>query len=367
MINKNRIHFLNKTGKKPENIVYWMSRDQRMNNNWSLLYAKELADKFQINFAVVFCLSDEFLGATIRQFDFMLEGLNELSLSLQLKNIPFYLRTGDPVKCLSAFIKEFSISHVITDFDPLKIKRRWQNEIIANNHVEMIEVDAHNIVPARFVSNKVEYGAYTIRPKIKKQLSDFLDEFPELGIQKQTTPFSLQQINWSEINRTLKVNRKVQAIDWLHSGEDSANDMLKLFIAEKLFYYHEKRNDPNEDGSSNLSPYLHFGQISAQAIAQEILKSETDPELAESFLEELIIRKELADNFCLYNKNYDSLEGIHPWAQETLNKHRNDEREFIYDLNDFEEAKTHDQLWNAAQKRNGFHRQNAWLYENVLG
>jgi deoxyribodipyrimidine photo-lyase len=349
MVNKNRIHFLNRTGKQAENIVYWMSRDQRVNNNWSLLYTKELAERFQINFAVVFCLSDEFLEATIRQYDFMLEGLNELSLQLQLKNIPFYLQIGDPVKNLTKFITEFNITHVITDFDPLRIKRKWQDELIQINRVEMIEIDSHNIVPARFVSDKVEYGAYTLRPKIKKHLPEFLDEFPKLTIQKQTKPFSLQQINWTEINKTLRVNRKVQAIDWLHSGEDSANDMLQLFISEKLIHYDEKRNDPNEDGVSNLSPYLHFGQISAQAIVINTLKSNIDPKFTEGFLEELIIRRELADNFCLNNTNYDKLEGFPIWAQETLNIHRKDEREYTYELPEFEEAKTHDPLWNAAQ------------------
>jgi deoxyribodipyrimidine photo-lyase len=114
--------------------------------------------------------------------------------------------------------------------------------------------------------------------------------------------------------------------------------------------YNEKKNDPNFSVLSNLSPYLHFGQISAQKIALEAKKLEADyGESINSFLEEMIIRRELSDNYCLYNKNYNSFEGFPAWAKRTLNEHRKDKREYLYDLADFENAKTHDDLWNAAQ------------------
>jgi deoxyribodipyrimidine photo-lyase len=101
--------------------------------------------------------------------------------------------------------------------------------------------------------------------------------------------------------------------------------------------------------SSNLSPYLHFGQISAQRIALETYKRKHNIETKDAFLEELIVRRELSDNFCFYNKNYDSFDGFPEWAKKTLNEHRKDKREFTYNLEQFEKAKTHDDLWNAAQ------------------
>lgn len=100
---------------------------------------------------------------------------------------------------------------------------------------------------------------------------------------------------------------------------------------------------------SNLSSYLHFGQISAQRVALEVQPFIEYAESQKSFLEELIVRRELSDNFCFYNKYYDSFEGFPNWAKKTLNEHRNDKREFIYSLQQFEDAKTHDDLWNAAQ------------------
>jgi len=124
---------------------------------------------------------------------------------------------------------------------------------------------------------------------------------------------------------------------------------LDSFFEERLSGYNEKRNDPNENVSSNLSPYLHFGQISAQRIALETYKRKHNIETKDAFLEELIVRRELSDNFCFYNKNYDSFDGFPEWAKKTLNEHRKDKREFTYHLEQFEKAKTHDDLWNAAQ------------------
>src|SRR5690606_3349268 len=149
--------------------------------------------------------------------------------------------------------------------------------------------------------------------------------------------------------KSLTINFRVEEVDWILPGESEALKSLENFLQNKLNKYHELRNDPNSDGQSNLSPYLHFGHISSQRIALEINKKKWNKDSETAFLEELIIRKELSDNFCHYNSNYDSFDGFHNWAKTSLNEHRNDDREFIYSLNKFEKAKTHDDLWNAAQ------------------
>jgi len=125
---------------------------------------------------------------------------------------------------------------------------------------------------------------------------------------------------------------------------------LASFIEDKLFLYAEGRNDPVRDGQSNLSPYLHFGQLSAQRIAREVRKADIQEEAKSSFLEELIIRRELADNFCFYNAGYDNFAGFPAWAKLTLDQHRNDPRQYLYSTGQLERAETHDDLWNAAQK-----------------
>ena len=121
---------------------------------------------------------------------------------------------------------------------------------------------------------------------------------------------------------------------------------LGHFLEHKLVGYERDRNDPNIDGQSGLSPYLHFGQISAQRVALEVLKGMKD---AGAFLEELIVRKELSDNYCYYNQHYDDMQGFPAWAIKSLAEHEKDRREYLYTQQELEKARTHDDLWNAAQ------------------
>lgn len=348
MVHHDRIFHHSESSKK-SHVIYWMSREQRVRDNWGLIYARKLAEENNAELAVVFCLVDNFLGAGFRQYDFMLHGLSEVAHDLQVKNIPFYLLNGNPPDILRKFAEEHKVSHIICDFDPLRIKKEWTEKIANTGLFNIIEIDSHNIVPVRRASEKREFGAYTLRPKIHKLLNEFLGDFPELSPQYHTKVFSIQSINWKEINKKLKVDRSVENVEWIHPGESSAGDMLDFFIVSKLDNYSTGRNDPNGDSLSNLSPYLHFGQISSQRIALEIHKKVGKNENTDAFLEELIVRKELSDNYCFYNPLYDSLQNIPNWAKESLDKHKKDEREYIYSPEQFENATTHENLWNAAQ------------------
>jgi deoxyribodipyrimidine photo-lyase len=128
-----------------------------------------------------------------------------------------------------------------------------------------------------------------------------------------------------------------------------------MFINKKLADYDTARNDPSKDGQSGLSPYLHFGQISAQRVALEALRSTAPEPVKEVFLEELITRRELSDNFCFYQLAYDSPKCFPDWATKTLAKHRRDRREYLYSMKDLEAGRTHDDLWNAAQREMVLH------------
>ena len=348
MINEKRIRLLQKGNETNGPVVYWMSRDQRVHNNWALLYAQQLAFENKKPLLVLFNLVPDFLEATIRQYGFMLKGLREVEIELLKHNIPFFLTSGKPEKEISKFLEKINASTLISDFDPLKIKKIWKSEIVKQISIPFYEVDAHNIVPCFYVSNKQEYAAKTIRPKIHKALIEFMDEYPILK-KMEKSEISSDKIDWAKIEKSLKINRGVKEVDWIKPGELAALKMFNDFLKNKFDNYNNLRNDPTKDGQSNLSAYLHFGQISAQRIALEVEKFKGNTESKKSFLEELIVRKELSDNFCYFNKNYDLFEGFHQWAKTSLNEHRKDEREFIYSLNEFEEAKTHDDLWNAAQ------------------
>ena len=348
MINEKRIRRLQTGSETSGPVVYWMSRDQRVHDNWALLFAQKIAAEKKLPLAVVFNLVPDFLEATIRQYGFMLKGLKELEHELALFNIPFFLTTGKPEEEIPKFIKQFNVSILVTDFDPLRIKRIWKRDVAKKILIPFYEVDAHNIVPCLHVSDKLEFAAYTIRPKINKALLEFMDEFPPIKKMKRSE-VSSNKIDWEKIRAMLKIDFSVKEVDWLKPGEKPALNCLNDFLENKFEDYHELRNDPTKDGQSNLSPYLHFGQISAQRAALETQRFNGNKESEKSFLEELIVRRELSDNFCYFNSKYDLFEGFPDWAKTSLNEHRKDDREFVYTLEEFEQAKTHEDLWNAAQ------------------
>lgn len=317
MINEKRIRLIKNGSETGGPIIYWISRDQRVNDNWALLFTQNLALEKKRSLAVVFSLVPKFLDATLRQYDFMLKGLMEVEQELRKFNIPFFLLTGNPAEEILKFLTEHKASVLISDFDPLKIKRKWKNEIAKKIEIQFYEVDAHNIVPCFFASPKQEFGAYTIRPKIYKNLKEFLIEFPELKRMKNISGITSDNIDWHSVYNSLDVNKKIKAVSWIKPGEKAAHKTLKNFIETKFDKYAETKNDPNANMLSNLSPYLHFGQISTQRIAL-ILGGFGNHPSAEAFLEELIVRRELSDNFCFYNSNYDSFSGFSGMGKENF-------------------------------------------------
>jgi deoxyribodipyrimidine photo-lyase len=354
-------------------VVYWMSRDQRVEDNWALLHAQAYALKAHVPFAVVFTLVPHFSEAGVRQYEFMLTGLKEVERALATKHIPFFLlETNHPGECIARFVSENEVGLVVYDFDPLKIKQQWQAEAREKLTVPCIEVDAHNIVPSWVVSNKEEVAARTFRPKLHRLLSEFLVPFPKVVTHPIRWDAAVPSIDWKGISMRVH-GQYAPPVTWITAGATAGREQLRDFVAARLQTYAHDRNDPVISGQSDLSPYFHFGQIAPQRAALAVVahvdvilealmhphkngsqKKKAPPTLEESaaaFLEELIVRRELSDNFCLYNPNYDSFLGAHAWAQKTLTTHQDDPREYTYTLEDFEHARTHDELWNAAQRQ----------------
>ena len=333
----------------PGPVVYWMSRDQRVADNHALLAAQKRAMELKQPLAVVFNLVPGFLGATIRQYGFMLRGLEEVEDKLARKGIPFFLLRGEPAREIPAFVSSISAGCLFTDFDPLKIKVRWKTEVGDTIRIPFTEVDAHNIIPCRVVSKKQEWAAYTLRPKIHKFLNSYLVSFPRL--KKHPWPWSgkTAAVDWDRIREELRVNRSIGEVSWINPGEDGARKILRTFIKDRLASYGKKGKEPGSNVQSDLSPYLHFGQLSSARIALEIRATGRKGEAVDGFLEELIVRRELADNFCFYNPDYDSVKGFPDWSSKTLHLHRPDPRPYVYRFEEFENAATHDPLWNAAQ------------------
>lgn len=331
-------------------VAYRMSRDQRVNDNWALLYAQEQALKHGCPLEVVLTLTPSYPMANSRHYDFMLRGLQEVERNLTELNIPFRLILDEsPTTAFEQYIQENGIGIVVSDFDPLRIKRQWVDAINQIEGIGHYEVDAHNIIPCRWVSQKVEFGAYTLRPKIKRVLSEFLTEMPKIKRQEISTLEDVQPTDWVKLEANLCSNGSVPPIHWLEPGETSAIQSLNVFLEHGINGYSEKRNNPTIDGQSNLSPFLHFGQLSAQRVAIEVYRRAAASPDTDAFLEELIVRRELSDNFCYYNPQYDTADGFADWAKKDIELHRNDEREYLYTREQLEKALAHDRLWNAAQ------------------
>ena len=349
-MNRNRVRLLINGVVRKGPVLYWMSRDQRAQDNWALIFASQLANEKNVPLVVAFSLVSDFQNASERHFNFMLKGLIQVEKDLAALRIPFVLLSGEPQDTLPHYIEEHNVSALVTEFDPLKIKRVWKKHLAPKLTIPFYEVDAHNIVPALFVSQKTEFAARTIRSKIHKNLPEFLDNYPALTPHKFSKNNLFVKNDWNFALNKLPINREIKEVQNIIPGEEAAHKQLEYFLDITLPHYNDKRNDPCEDGQSGLSPYLHFGQISAQRIACEVNMRFPPDTNTEAFLEELIVRRELSDNFCYYNTKYDSFEGFHPWAQATLREHEKDEREYLYSLHKLESASTHDPLWNAAQK-----------------
>ncbi len=347
MIDQKRTRKLNNKPYGDGPVVYWMSRDQRVEDNWALIYAQTIALERKKPLIVVFCLAKKFLNATKRHYAFLLEGLREVDEGLEEKNIGFKLLRGDPAREILAFVHTVGASLLVTDFDPLKIKVKWKEKIRKALEISFVEVDAHNIVPCWMASSKQEYAAYTIRPKIQSVLPLFLTPFPEL--EKHPFSISIERTGWDGVyEEKLGKNRAFRHYPFA-PGEAEAKKALTAFLNTRLNDYPLRRNDPTVAGQSNLSPYLHFGQLSAQRVALETVWTDANDDAKEDFMEELIIRRELSDNFCLFNRNYNSVESFPEWAKKSLQEHADDPRHPTYTLAKFENAETHDPLWNAAQ------------------
>jgi len=352
---KDRVKLLSQANDIPDGsrgIVYWMSRDQRVQDNWACLYAQRLALKCSEPLHVCFCLVPKFLDATLRHFDFLLRGLREVEQECHTLDISFHLLIGEAANVLVDFVQRNKIGGVVTDFSPLRIPLQWVDDVKNKlpENVTFCQVDAHNIVPCWKASEKLEYAARTIRGKINRLLPEFLTEFPPVIRHPFPPDKKSKPIDWDAAEKSLEVDCTVLPVTWARPGTKAAVETLHEFCTTGLKDFSEHRNNPNKNALSNLSPWIHFGQISVQRCILTVMERKSKHgKSVEAFIEEATVRRELADNFCFYNKAYDRIDGANDWARKTLEDHKKDKRDYVYTRDAFEKAQTHDDLWNAAQ------------------
>ncbi|KAK2822118.1 hypothetical protein Q5P01_022183 [Channa striata] len=354
--NQKRLRFISDTEKIKQGskgVLYWMSRDQRVQDNWALIHAQQLAveEELPLHVCVCFVVSESELS-TLRYYSFMLKGLQEVAQECKNLNIQFHLLHGSAGDVLPGFVSDHSLGAVVTDFSPLREPLEWLEDVKKRlpKDIPFVQVDAHNIVPCWIASPKLEYSARTIRGKITNLLSEFLTDFPLVDKHPYTATRTAKLIDWNKTLGSLQVDRSVGETEWAKPGTKAGMAMLESFIDVRLKQFGTHRNDPNAAALSQLSPWIRFGHLSAQRVALQVKRNgkSADKSVA-SFIEELVVRRELTDNFCFYNKKYDSVEGAYEWAQKTLKDHAKDKRPYLYTREQLEKAQTHDKLWNAAQ------------------
>jgi deoxyribodipyrimidine photo-lyase len=339
-----KIKEINMNGKY---IVYWMNHSQRAYFNHSLEFAIELSNKYKKPLLVYFPVTDKYRFSNIRYYKFMLEGVLEAKRDIEKRGIKFSIEKVNNIKEAILNLVDNALTLII-DKSYLKFYRNLNNKIIQESRISIFEVESDVIIPVEIVSNKQEPYAYLIRQKIYSMIDKFLIPLKHRKIEINSLDYDFGVSDTENILNSLNIDRSVSTVRYI-GGYSQARKYLEEFISKKLYKYKQFRSYPELDYQSNLSPYLHFGHISPIEIAIEILSKYGRDENVESFFNEMIIWRELARNFSYYNPNYNQYEGIPNWAKQTLEQHLSDKRDYIYSLEELENAKTHDEYWNAAQ------------------
>jgi len=332
-------------------VVYWMQRAQRAQDNPALDVAIHAANQLKKPVVVFFAPVPFYPRANLRHYRFMLDGLPDLAQALTARRVGFVLRTY-PDHGLLKFCRQVRPAMVIGDENPLRETERWRVQVASRLRVPFWTVDADVIVPSKLLL-KEQFAARTIRPRIRALLPQFLVQQTRLEAQvRWISPPRLRSLSPHEdLLAGWKLDRSVPPAPGWEGGSKRAAQALREFVGAGLADYPEARNRPEQDGTSRLSPYLHFGQIGPLAIAGAVQRSHAPARAKEAFLEQVIVRRELAVNFVRFNPDYDSMECMEPWAQRSLSEHGRDRRALVYSEEQLEQGLTHDPLWNAAQKQ----------------
>jgi deoxyribodipyrimidine photo-lyase len=353
MVERERLSELNSAPERPgDYVLYWMQQSQRAVFNPALEVAIAAANRLRLPLVVAFGLIDTRPHAKARHYAFMLEGLAETATALRERGVAFVIRRGSPDAVILGLAPRAAL--IVCDRGYLRAQREWRRTVAQAAGRRVLQVEGDVVVPAALASEHQEIGARTLRPKIARLRERFLVPLrrarPLLDaralrlasdVDLGTVPASL---------RALGIDYGVAPVAAFRGGHAAARGLLRKFVAGGLRHYIAARALPGAPRVSMLSPYLHFGQISPVEIALAVREAPAPAADRDSYLEELIVRRELATNFVLSNEHYDRFESLPGWAQRTLALHARDVRTHTYDYEQLAAARTHDPYWNAAMQ-----------------
>jgi deoxyribodipyrimidine photo-lyase len=354
VIHQRRIRRLNDAGPTDGSFVlYWMQQSQRARFNPALEHAIREANSREQSVVVVFGLMDDYPEANARHYAFMLEGLRDVERELGERRIKFVVRHGSPDEVALTLARRASM--VVCDRGYLRHQVEWRRRVAREADRPVVQVEGDVVVPVDVVSDKQEHAARTLRPKLNERRDEFVTDLSATSPRKDSRRLRVKgDVDLSDIPgllRRLRLDRSVRPVRRLRGGAGEARRRLTRFLRARLDDYDERRNEPGDWHTSFLSPYLHFGQISPVEVALKVQRASSGSrDDRAAYLEELIVRRELAINFVHYNSDYDSYASLPEWARTTLDEHRDDAREHVYTRWELEAAETHDRYWNAAMR-----------------
>jgi deoxyribodipyrimidine photo-lyase len=334
-------------------VLYLMQQAQRVACNHALEYAIRQANDRALPVLVVFGLTAQYPGANRRHYAFMLEGLAETRKALARLGIRLVVRAESPD--LAALGLAASAALLVLDRGYTRVQRQWRDAVAAAAPCRVVEVETDAVVPVEAAMDHEAYMAATLRPRLHRRLEEFLVPLKETKPARSSLRLAVGGPEFATDDpaaalRALKAPAGAEPVSGIKGGAAAASAALESFLRFRLHHYEERRDDPNLDGTSDLSPYLHFGQIAPLEIALAAREGGSG-KARDVFLEQLIVRRELAINFAWYNPDYDRYAGLPQWARKTLAAEGRSPRPFVYDRAAFEAGRTHDPAWNAAQQQ----------------
>ena len=360
-VNPARIQVLNqKSFADGKFVLYWMQQSQRADENHALEYAIELANHLKQPLLAVFGLMADYPEANQRHYTFMLQGLRETQAALEKRGVKLVIRLGDPADVALKDGKKASV--IVCDRGYLRHQKEWREAVAHESGCRVVQVESDAVVPVDTVSGKAEYAARTIRPKIHRHLPDFLTGIRPVTLRTSSLKLPFRSVSLERIEpvmEKLSIDGAVGPVSTLYRGGTAvAKKRFAGFLRNGLPHYDRHSNQPQTDDVSHMSMYLHFGQISPLYLALQVEKAKkAGKDNQASYLEELIVRRELAINFVHQTPDYDRFTCIPRWARQTLSEHQSDKRDHLYTRRQLENAATHDPYWNAAMeemKHTGF-------------
>ena len=366
-------------------VLYWMIASRRATWNFALDRAVEWAEKLQKPLVILEALRCGCPWASNRMHRFVIDGMAENACRFEGTDVlyyPYLEPTPNAGKGLLAALATRACI-VVTDDFPCFFLPRMVASAARQVPVLMEVVDSNGLLPLR-QAEQAYPTAYAFRRFLQRDLPRHLSGFPKPNalskaqlpppkplpqrVTKRWPKASSRLLNSTErLLAGISLDHKIPPVE-IRGGSTAAHTHLRRFLRNRLAAYAEMRNEPEQQTTSDLSPYIHFGHISVHQIFSEITRQEGwspdhlavratgsrrgwwgTSQATEAFLDQVITWRELGFNCCQMRKDYEQFESLPAWALKTLQQHARDERSHVYSFEKFERAETHDALWNAAQ------------------